>query len=178
MERSEQTDCAESVMTKVRVATKIGATVALMAAPLVGYYEGYVPQTYADPVGIPTICYGHTGPDVTPGRVAKPVECEAILQSDLGIAYNSVTRCIGIELAPHQAAALTSFTFNVGEANLCSSTLARLANAGAPPELWCQQLDRWVYAKKMGVSIKLPGLVNRRAAERAMCEGRDWRAIN
>lgn len=162
-------------MANVRTAAKVGGTIVLMAAPLVSYYEGVVPHTYKDPVGIPTFCVGHTGPDVTPGRVAKPGECEQILQGDLLVAYNSVKKCIGVELQPHQAAALTSFTFNVGEANLCSSTLARLANAGAPPELWCPQLDRWVYAKKLTIAIRLPGLVNRRAAERAMCEGRDWR---
>ena len=32
----------------------------------------------------------------------------------------------------------------------------------------CAELERWVYAK----GIKLRGLVKRRAAERAMCEGR------
>jgi lysozyme len=37
-----------------------GAGLAALAA-FVGYHEGYIPHTYADPVGIPTICYGHTG---------------------------------------------------------------------------------------------------------------------
>ena len=36
----------------------------------------------------------------------------------------------------------------------------------------CKELDRWVYAK----GIKLNGLVKRRAAERAMCEGRSSKA--
>lgn len=160
--------------TNVRTLGKIGAGALALAAPIVGYYEGMIPHTYTDPVGIPTICIGHTGADVVPGHVATPGECEALLQADLGGAYGDVRRCIGVPLQPHEAAALTSFTFNVGGAALCTSTLARMANAGAPAAQWCPQLERWVYARKAGVLIQLPGLVKRRAAERAMCEGREW----
>lgn len=142
-----------------------GALAALVA--MVSYHEGYIPNTYADPVGIPTICFGHTGPDVTPGRTATREECHLLLQDDLAAAYAGVLRCIRVPMEPHQAAALTSFTFNVGEGALCRSTLAKLANAGDWPAA-CSQLDRWVYAK----SRRLPGLVKRRADERALCEGR------
>lgn len=155
-----------------KVAAGAAAVVLTMAGGLVTYYEGMVPRTYADAVGIPTICYGHTGPDVTPGRVAKPGECEELLRKDLGAAYWSVQRCIGVRLQPHEAAALTSFVFNVGERALCNSTLARMANQGTPASKWCAQLDQWVYATKMGVKIKLNGLVKRRASERAICEGK------
>ncbi|WP_425519928.1 glycoside hydrolase family protein [Stenotrophomonas maltophilia] len=41
-------------------------------------------------------------------------------------------------------------------------------NAGQPAASWCPELDRWVYAG----GKRVQGLVNRRAAERAMCEGR------
>lgn len=153
---------------KTRIVATAASAVIALAAPLVAYYEGYVPQTYADPVGIPTICYGHTGPDVAPGRDASREECVALLQRDLGSAYGGVVRCIGVPLRSHEAAALTSFAFNVGSTALCDSTLARLANAGAASSTWCAQLDRWVYAH----GVRLEGLVKRRAAERALCEGR------
>lgn len=142
-----------------------GSLAALLA--LVSYHEGYIPHTYADPVGIPTICFGHTGADVTPGRVATRAECEGLLREDLGQAWDAVHRCITSPMRPHQAAALTSFAYNVGGAALCKSTLARKANAGDWPGA-CAELDRWVYAR----ARKLPGLVKRRAAERALCEGR------
>lgn len=145
----------------------LGASALLALAGFVAYHEGYVPQTYADPVGIPTVCFGHTGPDVQMGQTKTRAECEALLQDDLGRAYAGVRRCITAPMQDHQAAALTSFTFNVGATALCKSTLARYANAGDWARA-CAELDRWVYAK----GRKLPGLVKRRAEERAMCEGR------
>lgn len=162
-------------MADLRTLAKVGIAAAVaMAAPMVAQYEGMIPHSYADPVGIPTICIGHSGPDVMPGRIAQPGECEDLLRRDLDHAYSHVVRCIGVPLKDHEAAALTSFTFNVGGAALCNSTLARLANEGAPASQWCAQLDRWVYARKFGIPVQLPGLVKRRAAERALCEGRAW----
>jgi len=139
-----------------------------LSGPVIGYYEGMVPHTYADPVGIPTICYGHTGPDVEWGDTRTAEQCEALKQSDMQAALGGVLRCTGPELADHEYAALVSFTYNVGTTAYCNSTMARQINAGAPATVWCSQLDRWVYAK----GIKLPGLIKRRAAERALCEGR------
>lgn len=148
-------------------APKAGAAAVItLAAGLVAHYEGYIPHTYADPVGIPTACYGHTGPEVTPGRKFSTAECQYLLTGDLAAAYRGVTHCVHAPLKDHEAAALLSFTFNVGEGTLCRSTLARMANAGQPG--WCAQLERFVYAR----GVKLPGLVKRRKAERAMCEGR------
>ena len=151
--------------TKAGIGLGAGALAGLLA--LVAYHEGYVPRTYADPIGIPTICFGHTGPDVTPGRTATRGECEALLSEDLAEAWEGVQRCIRVPMAEHQAAALTSFTYNVGERALCRSTLAKHANAGN----WlaaCAELSRWVYAGQK----QLPGLVKRRAEERKLCEGR------
>jgi lysozyme len=161
-----------------RVAMIVGGGVLTMSASLVVYYEGAMPQSYADPVNIPTICVGHTGPEVKLGQTAGVETCRQLLQKDLGVAWAGVQRCIRVELKDHEAAALTSFTFNVGTTALCSSTLARMANAGNPPARWCPELEKWVYATKAGMKIKLPGLVNRRAAERRMCEGKPWQAAN
>lgn len=151
-----------------KVKALAATAVIALATPVVAYYEGLVPSTYADPVGIPTVCFGHTGAAASPGASYSEAECTALLQGDLLAAYGHVLRCIGVELEPHEAAALTSFAFNVGGAQFCSSTLVRLANGGAPASTWCAQLDRWVYAR----GILLRGLVRRRAAERALCEGR------
>lgn len=138
-----------------------------ICAPVVMYFEGYVPNGYADPVGIPTICYGHTGPEVRVHDTRTMAECEALLQGDLAASYAAVRACIKHPLRDHEAAALTSFTYNVGKAAMCRSTLARKANAGNMKGA-CAELSRWVYAK----GIKFNGLVRRRAAERAMCEGK------
>lgn len=143
------------------------AAIITLATGLVAYYEGYIPRTYSDPIGIPTACYGHTGPEVTPGREFTKAECRALLEGDLAKAYQAVIRCVSVPLKAHEAAAFVSFTFNVGGGAFCRSTLVRRVNRGELPAA-CAELDKWVYAG----GIRLRGLVKRRAAERAMCEGR------
>lgn len=158
-------------MSKARIIGGTLSSVLLLSAPGVAYFEGMIPRTYADPVGIPTICYGHTGEDVTLGRTATTDECRALLNEDLARALDGVGQCINVPMYPHQAAALTSFAFNVGRGALCSSTLARKANQGD----WvgaCAELSRWTKATYLGAKIELSGLVKRRASERALCEGK------
>jgi hypothetical protein len=68
-----------------------------------------------------------------------------------------------VPLNPNQFAALVSFAYNLGAEALRKSTLLRLLNnhnyAGA-----AEQFPRWTYA----AGKQLPGLVRRRAAERAL----------
>ena len=143
----------------------VGAVALALALAAIAAHEGYVPRTYADPIGIPTSCYGHVGPENTPGRVFTHDECQRLLSLDARIAVAAVNRCIGVPMTDGQAAALVSFTYNVGGSAMCKSTLARLANAGRWGEA-CAQLERWVYAG----GRKLPGLVKRRKEERRLCE--------
>jgi lysozyme len=144
-----------------------GAGVLTLATGLIVAFEGYYPGTYADPVGIPTSCYGHVGPENTPGRRFSEGECKALLEGDLSEAFSHVARCIKVPLKDYEAAALTSAAYNAGQKIVCGSTLQRKANAGDKAGM-CAELSKWVYAR----GIKLRGLVRRRAAERAMCEGR------
>ena len=67
--------------------------------------------------------------------------------------------------APTMASGANIAAFNVGNARFCSSTLARKANAGDMAGA-CAELSRWTYAG----GKPLPGLVKRRATERAICE--------
>lgn len=149
-------------------AAAIGAAVILAAGGVVTTYEGTVLHTYADPVGIPTACIGHTGPDVKFGQVFTLAECQAVLAKDLREHWARVAPCIRVPIAVHEGAAILSWSFNVGTDAACKSTLIRKLNEGAPPAVWCAELDKWVYSR----GIKLGGLVKRRAAERDMCEGR------
>ncbi|OWY58963.1 muraminidase, partial [cyanobacterium TDX16] len=66
----------------------------------------------------------------------------------------AVCRLIGVPLSDPCFDALVSFTFNLGEGALQTSTLRRLANAGRLDEVG-PQFDRWVFAG----ARKLPGLV-------------------
>jgi lysozyme len=65
---------------------------------------------------------------------------------------------------------LVSWTFNLGPANLKSSTMLNRINYGPISDVPFQ-LQRW---NRAGGKV-LDGLVKRRAAEAALWEGKDWR---
>lgn len=143
----------------------IGATAGALsiATAVVSYYEGYQPTAYRDPVGVPTICYGHTA-TVRLGQTLSQAQCTDLLQADLGTAFAAVDRRAQVELPPPTRAALASFVYNVGEGAFARSTLLRKLNAGDLNGA-CHELSRWVYAG----GKKLNGLVKRRATERELC---------
>lgn len=134
-----------------------------IAVACVSGFEGLRQSAYADPVGIPTICFGETK-GVQLGQRRTMDECKGMLADSLEIANRGVDACIKAPLPDYRRAALVSFTYNVGQGNLCSSTLARKINAGDVAG-GCNELSRWTRAR----GIELPGLVKRRAAEREMC---------
>jgi lysozyme len=141
-----------------------GATALLLSAlPLL---EGTRLMPYRDPIGILTECNGHTGSDVVSGRVNTPSECQQKLEADVIKHAADVMACIKVPLTQGQTAAFVSFAFNVGGEKFCMSTLAIKANAGDFAGA-CAELSRWTLAG----GKELPGLVKRRALERAWCEG-------
>lgn len=140
-----------------------GATLSI-ASVVVANFEGLRTKAYRDPVGIPTICYGHTA-TARIGQTRSQAECDALLRGDLGDALEQVDRLVTVPLPVERRAALASFAYNVGSGRLSGSTLLRKLNAGDAAGA-CAELSRWVYAGEE----KLPGLVQRRAAERELCE--------
>lgn len=139
-----------------------GAGVSLIRA-----FEGFSPTPpYVCPAGFPTVGYGHV---VLEGeRFEMPLTQEAgeaLLRADLPRYEGAVCRMIDVPLGDLCFDALVSFAFNLGEGALSASTLRRLVNAGRLADAG-PQFDRWVFAG----ARKLPGLVRRRAAERALWE--------
>jgi len=122
-------------------------------------------EPYYDPVGLPTIGYGHllsrtAWAPLNQFPAISIAQAEALLRADLMKAAGAVMRMVKVRLNANQIAALIDFVFNAGAGNFEISTLRRVINRGdfaAVPG----QLMRWVYAK----GIKLPGLVKRRRAE-------------
>lgn|SRR5574343_15279 len=142
--------------------------VVLLAAPFVAMREGVVLTRYADPVGIPTACGGETDSEVVGFKALfTRDECIAVMGASLYSHAMQLEPCVKRDIPRHQAAAILSWSYNVGVGNACGSTLMRKLNAGQP---FCAELDKWVYAR----GIKLRGLVSRRAAERRMCEVGSW----
>lgn len=152
-------------MSKARVAA---LAVVLIAAPFVALEEGVVLAKYRDPVSVPTACVGETDSEVVGFKqVFTRDECIAVMGASLYAHAMKLEPCIKRDIKRQEAAAILSWSYNVGVGNACSSTLMRKLNAGQP---FCAELDKWVYAR----GIKLRGLVSRRAAERRMCETGSW----
>lgn len=133
---------------------------------LIKRWEGCKLQAYQDSVGIWTIGYGHTA-SATPNQKITQERAEQLLRADLATFEKGVSdACAKIQLAQHQFDALVSFAYNVGLGNLRRSTLLRKLLAGDAPGA-ADQFPLW---NKAGGRV-LKGLVNRRAAERAMFLG-------
>lgn len=137
---------------------------AAVAAPGVIQAEGWVNKAYNDPVGIVTACAGVTV-GVVRGKAYSDGECLAMVSAALAQHGAEIYPCLPETLPLMTRGAFTSFAYNVGSTKFCASTLAKKARAGDLAGA-CNELPRWVYAGK----TKLPGLVKRRAAERALCE--------
>lgn len=123
-------------------------------------FEGLSLTSYQDQVGVWTIGYGHTGPNVHGGMTITEAQAELLLESDVAAAVTGVNRAVTAQIQQNHFDALVDFAFNLGCASLLSSTLLRLINAGdlaaAAP-----QFLLWDHAG----GVVVPGLLRRRQAE-------------
>ena len=129
---------------------------------LIKSFEGYSLDAYPDPGtgGAPwTIGWGHTGPGIGPGVTITPDQAEGYFCADL-LGFENAVSALAPVATDNQFAALVSFAYNCGVANLKGSTLLRLHNAGDYAGA-AGQFGLWVH----GNGEVLPGLVTRRAAE-------------
>lgn len=131
---------------------------------LIKDFEGLRTKAYLDAVGVPTIGYGTTS-GVKMGTVITEAQAETYLQADLRKFEDAVSRLVKVPLKQAQFDALVSFTYNLGEGNLKSSTLLRVLNNGRY-DLVPDQMLRW---NKAGGKV-LKGLTERRAAEATLFE--------
>jgi lysozyme len=143
------------------------AAVAAVLVSLVSSEEGLRNYAYRDPVGIPTICFGETK-GVRIGDYKTTDQCKSLLVSELSVYSAGVDRCLKAQTSDKTYAAFVSFTYNVGIGAFCGSSLLKKANAGDLRGA-CDGLLAWDKAKKLGVTITLPGLTRRRQDERALC---------
>ncbi|TFK18212.1 lysozyme [Coprinopsis marcescibilis] len=136
---------------------------------LIKLSEGFVPRPAPDPIGLPTVGYGHLCQTTGCAEVPYPfplttATASSLLISDLRTFQSCIARDINdsVRLNDNQFGALVSWAFNVGCGNAQSSTLIRRLNAGeAPNTVAAKELPKW---NKAGGEV-LPGLVTRRARE-------------
>lgn len=134
---------------------------------LIKSFEGFRGRAYKCPAGVWTIGYGHTGPEVKSGSVITEWQGGELLKKDVARFEKAIDNVVKVPLNQNQFDALVSFVFNIGEGAFGKSTLLKLLNAkdytGA-----AAQFPRW---NKGGGKV-LPGLVNRRAAERKLFDSK------
>lgn len=141
-----------------------GGAVAVVAAiaALIMPSEGIRLKAYADPVGIPTICYGETQ-GVHYGDTKTKTECEEMLYKRIGDYLGPVDKMMP-GLPDNRRISYTDFAYNVGVGTLQKSRIPSFEKAGEWKKA-CAELNRYVYAG----GKKLNGLVKRRAEEYAIC---------
>lgn len=127
--------------------------------------EGLSLTAYQDQVGVWTIGYGHTGPDVVPGMTITREQAQELLQKDIASAAACVNRCVTVPLNQDQFDALVDFVFNLGPAAFEGSTLLRDLNAGNFSAA-ASQFELWDHAGGAVVA----GLLRRRQQEAALFE--------
>ncbi len=145
------------------------AALALSAAGLVSVvgYEGYSDRAIIPiPGDVPTIGFGTTA-GVRMGETTTPPVALARALRELREFEGALKQCVKVPLHQYEYDAYVSLAYNIGPHAFCRSTLVRLLN-NHEYSAACAEISRW---NKAGGRV-VKGLTNRRAAERAKCEGR------
>lgn len=133
---------------------------------LIKFFEGFSTKPYKCPAGVPTIGYGSTfyldGRKVTMAdKSITKIEGTELLKSML-VSFEKYVDSYCIDtINQNQFDALVSFCYNLGPANLKSSTLLKKVNKNPNDESIRLEFMKWVKAG----GKTLPGLVKRREAE-------------
>ena len=135
---------------------------------LIKKFEGCELYAYQCSAGVWTIGYGHTK-DVEPGMQITKEDAEEILVEELHEYESYINDFVTAPLSQNQFDALVSWVYNLGPANLKSSTMLKVLNAGDYDEVPAQ-MKRW---NKAG-GKRLEGLIRRREAESLLFLGKEW----
>jgi lysozyme len=135
------------------------------ALALIKEFEGCRLKAYPDSIGVWTIGYGHTR-GVKEGDTCTQEQADAWLLEDAQSAVDDVCRLARVPLTPGQFAALVSFAFNLGAANLARSTLLGHVNH-SDFGLASAEFPKWSFAGGKHID----GLLRRRLAEQAAFAG-------
>lgn len=151
-------------MTPDQIAQAVRVIIALLER-----YEGLYLKPYLCPAGVWTIGLGTTRyPDGNPVRPTDapitPEQAYALASIQIRDDYlpAAMAACPGID-SPARLAAVVDFAYNLGSAALRGSTMRKRINAGD----WASarvEVMKWV----RGGGRVLPGLIKRRASERAL----------
>ena len=132
------------------------------ACDFIAKYEGCRLTAYLCPAGVPTIGYGHTGPEVRKGMTITQAEADELLRKDVERHVHDFSRYVNVPVTENQFIALTSLVFNCGVSYVVHQCprLMRSLNAGDVEACAHEFLD----INRAGGKV-LSGLTERRRAE-------------
>ncbi|KAK2759888.1 hypothetical protein FQN54_002622 [Arachnomyces sp. PD_36] len=136
---------------------------------LIKEFEGFVESPSPDPIGLPTVGYGHLCQTEGCSEVEfdfplSEEEATELLATDVVRYQDGVADVLGSDavLNDNQYGALVSWCFNVGPGAVADSTLVSRLNDGEDVDTVLEEeLPKWVYAD----GEVFEGLVRRRNAE-------------
>lgn len=128
---------------------------------LIKSFESLRLDAYKDLVGVVTIGFGATGPDIVEGLKWTPEQANERLQKDLERFEEGVSDALEVDVTDNQFSALVCFAFNVGIGALRGSHLLSKVNSGDMTGA-AEEFLRW---DRAGGQV-IPGLLRRREAER------------
>ena len=135
---------------------------------LIKKFEGCELTAYQCSAGVWTIGYGHTK-GIEEGMEITQQEAEDMLVEELHEYENYINDNVTAPLSQNQFDAMVSWVYNLGPANLKSSTLLKVLNAGDYDGVPAQ-IKRW---NKAG-GVTLEGLIRRREAESLLFQNKEW----
>ena len=160
------------------------SSAAITGAQLTDKWEGNSLSVYIDAVGVLTACRGHTSEDLKLDQTFTEQQCMQIFAKDIARADKQLLQLTApVALTDGEHAAYLSFMHWAGYGNFASSTLRKKLlvgdRVGACKELTqaCstnpQTVERicngWTYGTRLGVKVRLNGLIKRRAEEQTIC---------
>ena len=138
---------------------------------LIKKFEGCKLDSYRCSANVATIGYGHTK-GVSDGDTCTQDEADQMLTDDLEEFEGYVDKYVEVDLEQNQFDALVAWTFNLGPANLKSSTMLKVLNEGKHENV-PSEMKRW---NKAGGET-LEGLIRRREAEGLLWENKLWHEV-
>ncbi|QSS63085.1 hypothetical protein I7I51_00142 [Histoplasma capsulatum] len=145
----------------------IGPHVNKATLALIKEFEGFVPRPEPDPIGLPTVGYGHLCKTKGCKEVKFPLSkgtATTLLKKDLRSFQQAITLSTktAVKLNANQYGALVSWAYNVGpNAARSSSLISRLNQGEDPNQVIAQELPKW----RLAGGKVFEGLVRRRKAE-------------
>jgi lysozyme len=132
---------------------------------LITEWEGDKLRAYKDGGGVWTVGRGHTGKDVFPGMEITEEESQRLFALDC--AKHDINPFIqGCQTTQDQFDAMTSLTFNIGLEAFETSTVLKMHRQRSYQRA-ADAFLRWKYDN----GAMIPGLLNRRKAERLLYLG-------